>query len=162
MQNWKEVALIQLRCIPYWKIFRRNPFKVQFYSRQSDCITAVSHICTLLIHLIYSSMTSLRLGRSHFDGPSHLHHHLRLSLNHRGHWGTTDDSVTSFLHFSLFSTTLWDFLNSRPVHSPMLSSFLFFCLLCLLPPFTVPVARRFGPDLRNGRHVHAASVCISL
>ena len=28
--------------------------------------------------------------------------------------------------------------NSRPVHSLMLSSHLFFCLPCLLPPFTVP------------------------
>ena len=35
------------------------------------------------------------------------HHHL--SLNHDGHLGTTDDFTTSFLHFSLFSTALWDF-----------------------------------------------------
>ena len=38
---------------------------------------------------------------------------------------------------SLFSTALWDLLNSRPVHSLMLSSHLFLCLPCLLPPFTV-------------------------
>ena len=43
-----------------------------------------------------------------------------------------------FLHFSLFSTALWDLANSRPVHSLMLSSHLFFCLPCLLPPLTVP------------------------
>ena len=42
------------------------------------------------------------------------------------------------LNFSLFSTALWDSLNSRPVHSLMLSSHLFLCLPCLLPPFTVP------------------------
>ena len=42
------------------------------------------------------------------------------------------------LHFSLFSTTLWDLANSRPVHSLTLSSYLFFCLPCLLSPFTVP------------------------
>ena len=65
-------------------------------------------------------------------------HHHHPSLNCPDHWGTTDDFTTSFLHFSLFSTALWDSANSRPVHSLMLSSHLFFCLPCLLPPFTVP------------------------
>ena len=50
----------------------------------------------------------------------------------------TDDFTTSFLHFSMFSTALWDLQNSRPVHSLMLSSHLFFCLPCLLPAVTVP------------------------
>ena len=68
----------------------------------------------------------------------HYHHHHHLSLNREGRWGTTDDFATSFLHVSLFSTALWDLPNSRPVHSLMLSSHLFFCLPCLLPPFTVP------------------------
>ena len=45
---------------------------------------------------------------------------------------------TTFLHFYLFSTALWNLPNSRPVHSLMLSSYLFLCLPCLLPPFTVP------------------------
>ena len=40
--------------------------------------------------------------------------------------------------FFLFSSALWDLANSRPVHSLMLSSLLFCCLPCLLPPFTVP------------------------
>ena len=61
-----------------------------------------------------------------------------LSLNHEGRWGTIDDFVASFLHFSLFSTALWDLANSRPVHSLMLSSSLLLCLPCLLPPLTVP------------------------
>ena len=61
-----------------------------------------------------------------------------LFLNREGLWGTTDDFTTIFLHFSLFSTARWDLANSRPVHSLMLSSHLFFCLPCLLPPFTVP------------------------
>ena len=60
------------------------------------------------------------------------HHHL--SLNRKGRWGTTDDFATSFLHFSLFSTAFCDFANSRPVLSLMLSSHLFLCLPCLLPP----------------------------
>ena len=64
--------------------------------------------------------------------------HLHLSLTHKGPGGTTDNFTTSFFHFSLFSTALWDLANSRPVHSLMLSSHLFLCLPCLLPPFTVP------------------------
>ena len=59
-----------------------------------------------------------------------------LSLNREGRWSTTDYFATSFLHFSpLFSTALWALANSRPVHSLMLSSHLFLCLPCLLPPF---------------------------
>ena len=50
----------------------------------------------------------------------HVHHHHQ-SLNRDGRWGTTDNFATSFLHFSLFSTALWDLPNSRPIHSLMLS-----------------------------------------
>ena len=79
---------------------------------------------------------------------SHYHHHQ--SLNREGRWGTTDDFATSFLHFSLFSTALWDL--------PNISSFVrlvFFLLsLCL--------ARWFWPDLKNGKHDHATAVCVSL
>ena len=59
-------------------------------------------------------------------------------VNHGGCWGTTDDFTTSFLHFPLFSTALWDLANSRPVHSLTMSSHLFFCLPCRLLPSTVP------------------------
>ena len=59
---------------------------------------------------------------------SSLFLHLSLSHNCGGRWGTTDDFTTSFLHFSLFPTALWDLASSRPVHSLMLSSHLFFCL----------------------------------
>ena len=44
-----------------------------------------------------------------------------------------------FPPFFPVSTALWDLANSRPVHSLMLLSHLFFCLPCLLPPFTVPL-----------------------
>ena len=78
----------------------------------------------------------------------HYHHHL--SLNREGRWGTVDDFTTSFLHFSLFSTALWDLANSRPVHSLMLCSHLFLCLHCLLPPFTVPCKMALArPDERE-------------
>ena len=63
---------------------------------------------------------------------------LHLFLSRGGHWGTTDVFTSSFLHFSLFSAALSGLTISRPVHSLMLSSHLFFCLPCLLPPFTVP------------------------
>ena len=89
--------------------------------------------------------------------------HLHLSLNREGRWDTTDDFTTSFLHFSLFSTTLWDLTDPRPVHFLMLSLHLFFCLPCFLPPdLSLCLARRFWPDLMNGRHVHATFVCVSL
>ena len=64
------------------------------------------------------------------------HHHHHQFLNREGRWGTADDIATNFLHFSLFSSALWDLPNSRPVHSLMFH--LFFCLLSLLPSFTVP------------------------
>ena len=65
--------------------------------------------------------------------------------------------ATRFLHFSLFSTALWDWVNSRPVHSLMLSSHLFFCLPCLLPPFTVPCKMVLAwPDEREKWPYHCS------
>ena len=97
------------------------------------------------------------ISRSH---QHHYHHHL--SLNREGRWGTIDDFTISFLHFSLFSTALWDLPNSRPVHSMMLSSHLFLCPPCLLPPFTVPCRRWIWPDLMNGKHDHTTAICVSV
>ena len=77
------------------------------------CVTDCGLCLTTIIIIIYS-LTARVVGR------------------------TTDDFATSFLHFPLFSTAIWDLANSRPVHSLMLSSHLFLCLPCLLPPFTVP------------------------
>ena len=85
------------------------------------------------------------------------HHHHHLSLNCEGRWGTTDDSEISFLHFSLFSTALWDLVNSMPVHSLMLSSHLFLCLPCLLLPFTVPCKTVFArPDQQETCPYHCS------
>ena len=83
------------------------------------------------------------------------------SLNRKGRWGTTDDFATSFLHFSLFSTALWDLPNSRPVHSLMLSSHLYLCLPCLLP-LSLCLARWFSTDWMNERQGHTIAVCVSL
>ena len=85
-----------------------------------------------------------------------------LSLNREGRWGTTDDSTTSFLHFFLFSTALCDLANSRPAHSLMLSSYLFFSLPCPLPHSTVPCKMVLArPDERKSSFVHSISVCVS-
>ena len=88
----------------------------------------------------------------------HYHHHHQ-SLNREGRWGTTDDLATNFLHFSLYSTALWDLPNFRPVHSLMLSSHLFLCPPCLLPPFTVPCKMVWArPDERETWLYHATGV----
>ena len=47
-------------------------------------------------------------------------------------------------HFSLFSTYLMDFANSRPVHSLMLSSCLFFLSACYSSPFHCALQYGFG------------------
>ena len=88
-------------------------------------------------------------------------HHFIIIYPFEGRWGTTDDFATSFLHFSLFSTALWNLANSRPVHS-----------LCCLPtsssvclvffPLSLCLARWFWPVLMNGRYDHTTAVCVSL
>ena len=78
----------------------------------------------------------------------HHHHHHHLSLNREGSWGTTNDFTASFLHFFLFSNALKHWPNSRPDHSLLMSSHLFLCLPCLLPPFTVP--QSFYTDVVDG------------
>ena len=90
-----------------------------------------------------------------WKGGENLSSHL--FLNHQGHWGTTDDFATSFLHFSLFSTAFWDLANYRPVHSLMLSSHLFLCLPCLLLPFTEPCKMALArPDERETCPYHCS------
>ena len=86
-----------------------------------------------------------------------LNYHHHQFLNREGRWGTTDDFATSFLHSSLFSTALWDLLNSRPVHSLLLSSHLFLCPPCLLPPFIVPCKMVLArPDERETSPYHCS------
>ena len=81
---------------------------------------------------------------------------LHLSLNHGCHCDTTDDFTISFLHFSLFFTALLDLANSRPVHSLMWSSHLFFVVVCfVIFPISMCLARWFWPDLMNRSLVKA-------
>ena len=56
--------------------------------------------------------------------------------------------ATNFLRFSQFSTALWDLVNSRPVHSLMLSP--------------QPLLLSTLSDPMNGRHVHTTEICTSL
>ena len=86
----------------------------------------LSHGKILLWPILAISLTFLCRFVHH-----HHHHHHHQSLNREGCWGTTDEFLTSFLHFFLFSTALWDLPNSIPVHSLMLSSHLFLCPPCL-------------------------------
>ena len=49
----------------------------------------------------------------HILRPANVHYYHHQFLNREGRWSTTDDVATNFFHFSLFSTALWDLLNSK-------------------------------------------------
>ena len=75
----------------------------------------------------------------------------------RGSLGTTDDFGTSFLHFPLFSTALWDLPNFRTVHFLTLYSHLLHCLPCLSLPFNVPCKMVLArPDERETWPYHCS------
>ena len=115
---------------------------------------------------VVSVITSLSSYSLLFQPPSivelissHLSSHLALIREDR--WGTTDDFTTSFLHFSMFPTALWDSAKSRPVQSLMLSSNS--PSVCLVSfPLSLCFARLFWPDLMNERLDHTTAVCLSL
>ena len=92
--------------------------------------------------------------------------HLHLSLSCKGFGTVRVLGHHRWLHnqfppcFTLFSAALWDLMISRPVHSLTLSSQLFFCQPCLLPPFTVPCKMVLARSV-EWRHVHTTAVCIS-
>ena len=90
-----------------------------------------------------------------FFYPPQLHPFTFLSFQIRRQWLMTVSFVfnSSFLYsFSpnvIFFFFFW-VLKTRPVHSLMLSSRLFLCLSCLLPPFSVPCKMVFSkPDERE-------------
>ena len=91
---------------------------------------------------------------------SYKYHYL--SLNYKGCWGTTDDFTTNFLHFfpcsPLPSGTWWTPGLSIPWGCLPTS----FCVRLVFFPLSLCLARWFGPDLMNGKHVHTTAVCISL
>ena len=91
----------------------------------------------------FNRQGTLAYSNSHMARMFYHHHQ---SLNHMGHWGTKDNFATSFLHFSLFSTALWDLANLRSLHSLMLSAHLFFSFLSALSssPFRCALQDGFG------------------
>ena len=118
----------QVRCLKLNCLFWARPYYITWQRRS----------LLLLLPINGHNQRVHHSATSQGSTNHHHHHHYHQSLNCEGRWGTTDDFATRFLHFSLFSIALWDLPNSRPVHSLILSSHLFLCLPCLLPPFTVP------------------------
>ena len=108
---------------------------VHLFTNQVPCYEA-KWSCTIGSEVSEHGSQAISQKRSCFQ--VHHHHHHHISLKCEGRLGTTGDFATSFLYFPLFSTALLDLVNSRPVHSLVLSSHLFLCLPRLLHPFTVP------------------------
>ena len=137
--------------------------KEKYHRRRSRCKASCYSwwrsaypIPLIVTHIFFLSLNWCQINGA-FQSKILLHHHHHQSLNREGPWGTTDDFATSFLHFFVFSTALWDLANSRPVHSLMLSSHLFLCLPCLLPPFTVPCKMVLArPDEREPWPYHCS------
>ena len=120
--------------LPWW--FEFGIIKTEIVQDQEDAFETVLLVYFLFLFLFLSSFF-FKWEQKGKEICSNLHHR-HLSLNREGRWGTIDDFATSCLHFPLFFTALWDIANARLVHSLMLSSQLFLCLPCLLPPFTAP------------------------
>ena len=136
------------------------------------CILAYTSVCFIwqwcgfwLVSFGYSASilfednsvnSRIKWGKKSETELTHHHYHHQ-SLNLEGRLGTTDDFATTFFHFTLFSTALWDLPNSRPVHSLMLSSHLFLCPPCRLPPFSVPCKMVLArPDERETWPYHCS------
>ena len=153
--------------VPYMAPFSwRNRHKLTAKWRRSrPCLSWLSTVnCFRKLNYKNKKQLWIKKTTNPFDTArdtfSHHHYHHRCP-NREGRWGTTDDFTTSVFHFSLFSTALWDLAISRPVCSLVLSSHLFLCLPCLLPPFTVPCKMVLAKPI-NGRHDHTTAVCVSL
>ena len=61
----------------------------------------------------------------------------------------TNDGATILFYLLLSAAALSDFPNRKPVHSSVLSSHCFFCILLLLSPFTVPCRIVFDNNNNN-------------
>ena len=113
--KWKiEISGVQsLACLTYWSmslpscLFKRHSAKRHTQKLQMG--GSDEYQTSPNLHLVYFCSFAFIW----------LHHHLHQSLNRQCRRGITDDFATSFLHFSLFSTALWDLPNSGPVHSLM-------------------------------------------
>ena len=92
---------------------------VHLFTNQVPCYEA-KWSCTIGSEVSEHGSQAISQKRSCFQ--VHHHHHHHISLKCEGRLGTTGDFATSFLYFPLFSTALLDLVNSRPVHSLVLSS----------------------------------------
>ena len=101
--------------------------KLLFFSGRNCHVEESTQGCLVLVSAI-----RLRQVRTALVIVSHLTYPLTMRVV------GTPQITSQLLHFSLFSTALWDLVNSWPILSLMLSSHLFFCLPCLLSPFTLP------------------------
>ena len=86
----------------------------QYNDMNQMYVTAV--LVLTVHHTTIKIMCWMRMTVSNFANSIHHHHHQ--SLNREGRWGTTDDTATSFLHFFLFSTALWDFAELQACPFP--------------------------------------------
>ena len=106
-QARKELPVACLTCcLP---LDKRLPVMLHFH------LCRVATLLENLSHLMIFPRIKFQLSLSPAMSRETGHHHHQ-SLNREGRWGTTDNFATSFLHFPLFSTALWDLPNSRPVH----------------------------------------------
>ena len=87
------------------------------------------------------------------DHHYHHHHHHQVLKSEECRSSTTNDIVTSLLHFPLLSTTLWNLPNCGSVYSMIPASSV---VRLAFFPLSLRLAKWFRSDLIN------AQVCISL
>ena len=132
-------------------IGRNSPFSL-FFSPVS-----AFHTTRLSIHAIFTKLNCLS-QEANSENKGKIIVIIIYPLTPRVTGSPKMNLQTRFLHVPLFSTALWDLPNSRPVHSLMLSSHLFLCLVFF--PLSLCLARRFWLDLMNGKHDHTTAVCV--
>ena len=103
------------------------------------CSIMSQHYCSDLTRELFtnSEMLTTLLDPSTAIASPHPH----LSLNHEGRWGTTDRFHNQFLPFSPVPHCSLGLGEVQACPFPDVVFPLFFCLPCLLPPFTVPCTR---------------------
>ena len=124
-----------------------NPVKAQ----NNSCFNGTDNCADPEKMVLWSSDLVLYSEIALFSLPDYINqvslHHQRVKLLYSilfypitlgGHRGTTDEFATIPFHLDLFSAALVVLAKSIPIHSLILSSHLFFCLLLFLFPFTVP------------------------
>ena len=122
------------RCVSYIQIYMYQMtaiFHSIFYAafaafRWKYTVRVISYCITHAVIAAFRSKSGeghISLYTQRCDMHHHHHHHYHHQfLNREGRWGTKDDFATSFLHFSPFSTALWDLPNSRQAFQVFINS----------------------------------------